>query len=165
LLRSGGRARDGTSLLSDRLIEPLRHAADEQPPPVEPAEYLGRAGRALAPGDLDRAEYYAAETLRTAPGTDLRLRAEATSLLGNLAHERDKPAEANERYRAAARLFEAVRDTPAVAFQLAAVAQTLLDQERVADAVAELHAAVDRLPHDPVVQTALGWALWELGPV
>jgi tetratricopeptide (TPR) repeat protein len=158
--RSGSRWYE---LLSDRLIEPLRHAADEQPPPVEPAEYLGRAGRALALGDLDRAEHYAEEMLRTAPGTDLRLRAEATSLLGNLAHERGKPAAAKEHYRAAARLFEAVRDTPAVAFQLAAVARTLLDQERVADAVDELHAAVDRLPHDPVVRTALGWALWELG--
>jgi tetratricopeptide (TPR) repeat protein len=158
--------RSGTrwyELLSDRLIEPLRHAADEQSPPVQPAEYLGRAGRALALGDLDRAEHYAEETLRTAPATDLRLRAEATSLLGNLAHERGKPAEAKEHYRAAARLFEAVRDTPAVAFQLAAVARTLLDQERVADAVEELHAAVARLPHDSVVQTALGWALWELG--
>jgi tetratricopeptide (TPR) repeat protein len=158
--RSGSRWYE---LLSDRLIEPLRHAADEQPPPVEPAEYLGRAGRALALGDLDRAEHYAEETLRTAPGTDLRLRAEATSLLGNLAHERGKPAEAKEHYRAAARLFEAVRDTPAVAFQLVAVARTLFDQGRVADAVDELRAAVDRLPHDPVVQTALGWALWELG--
>jgi tetratricopeptide (TPR) repeat protein len=158
--RSGSR---WYGLLSDRLIEPLRHAVDEQPRPVEPAEYLSRAERALALGDLERAEHYAEETLRTAPGTDLRLRAEATSLLGNLAHERGKPAEAKERYRAAARLFEAVRDTPAVAFQLAAVARTLLDQERVADAVDELHAAVARLPNDPVVQTALGWALWELG--
>jgi tetratricopeptide (TPR) repeat protein len=114
-------------------------------------------------GENDLAERYAKEALHTLPDTDLRLRAEAESLLGNLAHERGKPAEAEAYYRAAARLYEAVRDTEAVANQLAAVGQMLLAQGQPADAVEELRAATNRIPHDLVVQTELGWALWQLG--
>jgi tetratricopeptide (TPR) repeat protein len=158
--RSGSRWYE---LLSERLIEPLRHAADERPPPVEPAGYLLAAERSLTLGDLDLAERYAEETVRTSRDGDFRLRAEAESLLGNIAHERGKPAEAEARYRVAASLFEAVQDTGAVARQLAAVGQTLLAQGRVTDAVDELRAAVDRLPNDLVVQAELAWALWQLG--
>jgi len=159
-LRSGARWYE---LLSDRLIEPLRKATDQRPPPAEPAEYLRAAERALTLGELDVAERYAEETLRTSPDTDLRLHAEAYSLLGNLAHEREKPREAEDRYRVAARLFETVRDTGEVARQLAAVGQTLVAQGRFADAVSELRAAVDRMPNDLVMQTELGLALWQLG--
>jgi tetratricopeptide (TPR) repeat protein len=158
--RSGSRWYE---LLSGRLIEPLRHAGNELPPIVEPAEYLRSAEQALTLGELDLAERYAKETLRAAPGSGLRLRAEATSLLGNLAHEREKPADAEAHYRTAASLFEAVQDTGAVASQLAAVGQALLAQGQPADAVQELRAAADRAPNDLMVQTELGWALWELG--
>src|SRR6266851_1696251 len=158
--RSGSRWYE---LLSERLIEPLRHAGNELPPIVEPAEYLRSAEQALTQGELDLAERYAKETLRATPGSGLRLRAEATSLLGNLAHEREKPADAEAHYRTAASLFEAVQDTGAVASQLAAVGQALLAQGQPADAVQELRAAADRVPNDLMVQTELGWALWELG--
>lgn len=150
-------------LLSDRLIEPLRSAADEEGPLADGAEYLESAGRALTTGETDRAERCAQHALRSLPDTDLRHRAEAESLLGNIAHERDKPAEAEPRYRAAACLFEAVQDNGAVASQLAAIGQTLLAQGQPADAVEELRAAADRIPHDLTVQTEFGWALWELG--
>jgi tetratricopeptide (TPR) repeat protein len=150
-------------LLSDRLVEPLRSAADEEAPLAEGAEYLESAGRALTVGETDLAERCARQVLRSLPDADLRRRGEAESLLGNIANERDKPAEAEPHYRAAASLFEAVRDTGAVASQLAAVGQTMMAQERPADAVRELVAAADRTPHDLVVQTQLGWALWELG--
>ena len=56
-----------------------------------------------------------------------------------------------------------MRDTEAVASHLAAVGQTLLAQGQPAEAVQTLQAAVDRIPHDLLVQTELGWALWELG--
>ena len=150
-------------LLSDRLIEPLRNATDEGPTPVEAAEYLLSAERALTLGEIDLAERYAKQALHALPDTDLRLRGEARSLLGNLANERGKPGEAEAYYRAAAELFEAVRDTEAVASELAAVGQTLLAQGQPADAVQELQAAADRVPHDLLIQTELGWALWELG--
>jgi tetratricopeptide (TPR) repeat protein len=158
--RSGSR---WYGLLSERLIEPLRRAAEERPPPSSPADYLRAAERALTLDELDLAERYAGETLRTARGLDLRLQAEAESLLGNIANERGRPAEAEGHYRSAASLFDAARDTAAVAHQLAAVGQTLLAQGRPADAVEELNAAVSRLPHDLVVQAELGWALWQLG--
>jgi tetratricopeptide (TPR) repeat protein len=112
-------------------------------------------------GELDLAQQYAEQTLHAEP--DLRLRAQAHSLLGNLAYEREKPTEAETHYRDAAGLFEAVRDTGAAARQLAAVGQMLLAQGRTAEAVDELHAAVDRMPNDLLMQTELAWALWQLG--
>lgn len=150
-------------LLSDRLIEPVRRATDEHPP-VDPAAYLRAAARASLLGDLEAAERLAAKTLQTAPDTDLRLHAEANSLLGNLACELGKPAAAESRYQAAARLYETLRDdTKAVARQLAAAGEMMLAQGRPAEAVAGLRAAVSRLPNDLTVQTELGWALWQLG--
>jgi tetratricopeptide (TPR) repeat protein len=150
-------------LLSDRLVEPLRSATDEEAPLADGAEYLASAARALTMGETDLAKRYVRQALRSLPDTDLRRRGEAESLLGNIANERDKPAKAEPHYRAAASLFEAVRDTGAVAGQLAAVGQTLMAQERPANAVRELQAAADRAPRDLVVQTELAWALWELG--
>jgi tetratricopeptide (TPR) repeat protein len=111
--------------------------------------------------------------LRSAPAEDLRLRASTESLLGNFAYEQGKPAGAEHHYRAAARLFEAARDNESVARALAAVGRTLLAQEPLADAereqerlagvVKEMQSAADRLPYDSMVQTELGWALWQLG--
>jgi tetratricopeptide (TPR) repeat protein len=158
--RSGSRWYE---LLSDRLIEPLRHATEENPPPVASPVYLHDAGRAVTLGDFDLAERYAQDAVRVCPDQDLRVRARAQSLLGNIAHERGKPADAEIRYRQAAGLFEAARDGAAVAHQLAAVGRTLLDQERPADAVEELRSAVDRLPNDLLIQTQFAGALWQLG--
>jgi len=158
--RSGSR---WFELLSDRLIEPLKNAPDERPLPVGPDEYLRTAQRALTLGELDLAENHAEQALRVSPAAAFRLRAEATSLLGNLAVERERPKEAEAYYRAAAGLFEAARDTEAVARQLAAAGQMLLAQERPADAVSQLRAAVNRIPNDLVTQTKLGLALWQLG--
>jgi tetratricopeptide (TPR) repeat protein len=158
--RSGSR---WYQLLSERLIEPLRRAAVDRPPPVDPAGYLRAAERALTLGDLDLAERYATEVLDAAGPGDFRVRAETDSLLGNLAYERGKPTDAEGYYREASRLFEAARDTGAAARQLAAVGQTLLAQNRVGDAVDELEAAARRLPNDLVVQGQLAWAHWQLG--
>jgi tetratricopeptide (TPR) repeat protein len=157
--RSGSR---WYSLLSERLIVPLRQSTDEKPLSMAPAEYLQAAERALTLGELDLAERYAKETLRFSC-EDLRLQARARSLLGNLACERVQNAEAVAQYREAASLFDAVRDIASVAHQLVAVGATLLAQRRPAEALDELRAAVGRLPNDHVVQTELGWTLWELG--
>jgi len=150
-------------LLSDRLIEPLRHAADTRPPVLDADDYLRAAGRALALGEFVLAQRYCEDALHTLPEADLRRRAQAHSLLGNLAFELDRPAEAEKSYRVAAGLCEAVRDTAGVATQLAAVGQTLLAQGRLAEAVEELRAASDRVPNDLTVQTELGLALWTMG--
>jgi tetratricopeptide (TPR) repeat protein len=105
--------------------------------------------------------------LRRSADTDLRLRAEIESLLGNIAAERgeavEAKAEAESHHRAAARLFETLRDTPAVASQLAAIGQLLILQRRPEEALEEFRAAIDRMPGDPVIQTDLALALWRLG--
>ena len=158
--RSGSRWYE---LPTERLIQPLRHAVNVSPPPADGGDVLQRAARALSLGDLDLAERYARETLHIAVADDLPLQAEAQSLLGNLAHERGKPQDAEFSYRQAAGLFEAARDTAAAARQLAAIGHTLLDQGRLTDAVEELRAAVSRLPHEALLQTGLGWAVLQLG--
>lgn len=159
-LRSGARWYE---LLADRLIQPLREAVDELPPAVDPVARLSTAERALALGELNVAQRYAEVALRASADTDLRLHAVIESLLGDIAAERGEPLEAESRYRAAARLFEALGDTPAVAGQLAAVGQMLIAQDRAQDAIDQLEAAIERLPGDPVIQTDLALALWGLG--
>lgn len=164
--RSGSRWYE---LQHDCLVEPVRLADGTWSaevgvvPAITPADYLRAAELAIADGDLALARRHAAEALRSADNTDLRLCAEAESLLGNVAHAFRQPKEAEARYRAAAALFEALQDTPAVARLLAAIGQSLLAQGRNAEAVEELRAAVDRMPNDLTVQTGLGWALWHLG--
>jgi Flp pilus assembly protein TadD len=150
-------------LQSDCLIEPLREAAEQHPPFAQPQEYLPAAGRALAMGDPDLAERFVRQALRVSRDADLQMRAEAESLLGNVAREREKPGEAAVHHRRAAALFQAAGNTESVARQLAAVGQMLLAQGEVAEAVKQLSAAVDRLPNDPLIQTELGLALWQLG--
>jgi tetratricopeptide (TPR) repeat protein len=158
--RSGSRWYE---LLTARLIDPLLIAADELPPATSAPDYLSDAERAFTRGEVDAADRYAQAVLRTSSDADLRLRAQVQSLLGNIATERDQPKEAESHYRSAARLFDAAHDTPAVASQLAAVGQTLVEQELLDDAVSEFRAAIDREPRDPVRQTGLARALWRLG--
>jgi tetratricopeptide (TPR) repeat protein len=158
--RSGSR---WFELLNDRLIEPLRRAPDDEVPAMAAGDYLVAAKRALNLGDIDLAERYADITERVAPGTALRLHAEAESLLGNLAYECDEFRVAERHYRRAAELFEAAGDSTSVAHHLAALGQVLLAQERFPEAADQMRAAVERLPNDPVMQTDLGRALWQVG--
>lgn len=158
--RSGSRWYE---VLHDRLIEPLRQAVIARPPARTGPELLGAAEHVLTLGELDLAERYAREILYMPRGSERRLKAQASSLLGNLACLRGKPEEAEALYRAAAEQYLAAGDGRAVAYQLAATGRTLLDQGRPADAVRELHAAVVRRPSDPVLQTELAEALWQDG--
>lgn len=150
-------------LLSGRLVEPLRDAVMERIRSLDPAEYLRDAEHALVTGELELAARHAERTLEITPEGDFRLRAEAYSLLGNLAREQGKPAAAAERHAEAAAMFEAIRDTDAVAHQLVAVGDMLAVQGNFSEAVRELRAAADRMPNDPGVQTEFALALWKLG--
>jgi tetratricopeptide (TPR) repeat protein len=153
-------------LQHDRLVEPVRRLDDTAlgpMPQAEPTEHLRTAAEALAAGELALAQQQAERALRDSAATDLRLRAEAESFLGNIAHERGEGKEAVARYRAAAPLFEVLQDTPAVARLLAAIGQSLLAQGKRDQAVDELRAAVNRVPNDLTVQTELGWTLWHQG--
>jgi tetratricopeptide (TPR) repeat protein len=150
-------------LLSDRLIEPLRKVSEVRRPPVTPRDYLDMAGHVLSLGELDLAERYAQEVLRTPLQSNVGVHAEAYSLLGNLEYERDKPAEAERQYREAMRLFGVTGDNRAVVEQLAAIGQTLLATDHVKEAIGELYVAVQRMPSDLVIKTELAQALWQDG--
>jgi tetratricopeptide (TPR) repeat protein len=170
-------------LLSDRLLDPVRKASSGDPPLPSPVEDLRTAERAFARGELDAAWERTEHALRgtgcagagfgdagcdgdwpAGTATDgMRLRAQARSLLGNLAWERDDPKAAESHYQEAAGLFEATQDRAAAARLLAATGQMLLAQGKAASAVQQLRAAISRLPNDPTLQTGLALALWELG--
>jgi tetratricopeptide (TPR) repeat protein len=161
--------RDGARiyrLLADRLIPPVRLIGALPPrPPLRlgAAAELRVAEDALTDGELWLAERHADLALRRAADEDLRLRASAQALLGNVAHRRGNPADAETHYRAAATLYEVLQDTASVARLLAAAGQSLLRQGRLSEAVDELRAAVERSPKDLAIQTELGQALWRLG--
>jgi tetratricopeptide (TPR) repeat protein len=138
-------------------------AANVRLPAVKQTDYLRSAERALTLGELDLAEQYAKVILHPASRSALRQHAEAYSLLGNLAYEREKPAEAEAHYREAAQLYGVVTDKQAVAHQLAAVGRTLVVQGRFLEAAEELHSAAVRIPNDLVIQIDLALALWRCG--
>jgi tetratricopeptide (TPR) repeat protein len=148
-------------LLAPRLIEPLRRAHVDGPVAPTGAEYLAAAERDLAQGELDFAADHADRVLRSA--TSLRERAQAESLLGNVAHRQGKPREALPHYREAAGLLQAAGDTSAAAYQLAAAGQSLLAWDHATNALPELRAAVERVPNDLRLQTQLATAFWQLG--
>jgi tetratricopeptide (TPR) repeat protein len=155
-------------LQHDCLIGPVRHMSEAAgretgAHQASAEEYLRAAEASMADGDLALAERQAAAAVRETDETNLRLRAEAESVLGNVEHIRKNPAQAEARYRSAAALFEALQDTSAVARLLAAIGQSLLAQGRAAEAVEKLYAAIRRLPNDLTVQTELGRALWQQG--
>jgi tetratricopeptide (TPR) repeat protein len=159
-LRAGARWYE---LLSERLIEPLRQARDVVVARPEPAAYLTAAAQAFALHDLAAAERYADAALQTSNDTNVRLRAELESLRGNIECTRENPAQAARHYRKAAELFEILRDTTAVAIELAAAGRMLLAQDMTEEAVDELLQAVERMPNDPVLQSDLAEALWYKG--
>jgi len=147
-------------LISDRLIEPLRQVGDMRAAGIEADGHLRAAEHALTIGDLYLAGQHATEIVNT-PGTSLRFRADAYSLLGNVAYEGDKPQDAEAHYREAAQSYGAVGDSRTVAYELTAIGRLLVTQGRAAEAADELHAALARVPGDLGVQTELARALWE----
>jgi hypothetical protein len=148
-------------LLADRLVEPLRLTAEDRPGPLSADDYLRAAERDLAQGETGLAQRHAERVVQARPS--MRMEADAESLLGNVAYEEEKAAEAAPHYREAASLLEAAGDTSGAARQLAAVGQALLAQGLASEATSQLQASVDRAPSDPVFQTQLAQALWHSG--
>lgn len=159
--RSGSRWYE---LQHDRLIDLIRQAnrpqSAETVSDAGPVDYLRTAESALANGEFQLAQKHAEEALRMCSDRDVRTRAEAESLLGEIAFQRDRLAEAEGHYRNAAEQFETLQDKAAVARLLATIGQLLLARSCYADAVDALQAAVARLPGDPDVQLQLARALW-----
>lgn len=149
-------------LINERLIEPLRHLPERTPLPPDPREYLRTAERARNIGQHALAAKLAGRVLDITPGSEFRLHAQANSLLGDLAYRRGHFEQADERYREAARLFGATGDMGAVAHLLVAQARTLIDRNRLEEAVRLLLGAVTRTPADFNLRLELDWAIDEL---
>jgi tetratricopeptide (TPR) repeat protein len=156
-------------LLSHRLIDPLRAASASAAAPVTAADFLRAAELALARGQLDLTWAHAERACDALPEQGLRdasgfrERAEAESLLGNVAYRRGEPAEALPHYRKASELMQAAGDSHAAAYQFAAAGQILLAGEEPGDAIPELSAAADRERSDLGLQIQLARALWQTG--
>ncbi|GAA2596274.1 hypothetical protein SMC26_00945 [Actinomadura fulvescens] len=149
--RSGSRWYE---LQHDRLIEPIRQA--------DPGEHLQDARLALHEADVSLAQRQA-ELALAAAGDDLRIRAQAERLLGDIAVRRQDIGAAQARYRTAASLFEVLGDTASVGNALAGAGELSMRSGRHETAVAELQAAVTRIPTTLHVRTLLARALWHAG--
>ncbi|HZE33092.1 MAG TPA: AAA family ATPase [Actinoallomurus sp.] len=156
---------DGYRLQHERLAGPLRglRASDLGPPPATTGpEQLMLATQALADDDFAQARRHAEGALRLS-GDDLRARAEAESALGDIAFLRGDHQAAEAHYETAAEFSETFADPQVVSRLLAAIGRTMLAQEREAEAVNRLRAAVRRQPGDLTFQIELGRALSRSG--
>jgi tetratricopeptide (TPR) repeat protein len=154
------------SLASDRLIPAIRHvksALSHGPGRATDAlGWLGSATSALAAGKFDEAQRQA-ERARDASRDDLRLRADAYSVLGNVAYQRGRMEVAESNYMEAAQLREQLQDQPSVGQLLGAIGRIHAIRGRHAAAVQDLQSAVTRLPGDLSLHTELAKALWNAG--
>jgi tetratricopeptide (TPR) repeat protein len=156
-------------LASSRLIDPLRIASVTAAVPVTVTDFLRAAESALARGALDLARTHAERARGILPERELRdaagfrERAEAESLLGNVAYRRGEPAEALPHYRKASELMQAAGDSHAAAYELAAAGQILLAGDEPGEAIPELSAAAERERSDLGLQVRLALALWQTG--
>jgi hypothetical protein len=161
------RIRDGDpyyELLHPRLIEPVERLGDGAVPIRRPgpSARLRQAHQALAIGDSELARRHTEAATRACGEGDLRVLADATTFLGDIAHERGDAAKTVVHYREAAAIFEAVPDNAAVGWLLTGIGRVLLPSDP-GEAVRQLQAAASRLPHELSVQTALGQALLRSG--
>jgi tetratricopeptide (TPR) repeat protein len=148
-------------LISERLIEPLQHSTLESPPAGDPDEYLRAAERARITGESDLAIRLAERVLLIAPDTNLRVHAEAHSLLGDLAYEHGQLDQAEYRYTEAAKLFVANSNGAAVSRLYAAIAKTYSGRNKLEKALENLAVAV-RHAHETTVQVELQLLLEEV---
>lgn len=155
-------------LQNDRLVGPVRKASRQQPATREitdknPTDCLHTAENDLAGGEFALAEKHAREALHLCADRDMRTRAKAESLLGNIAFQRDHLDAAEKHYRQAAEYYELLQDQASVGRLLAAIGQLSLARGSYPDAVDQLQAAVARLHGDLTTQVELARALWSAG--
>jgi tetratricopeptide (TPR) repeat protein len=155
------------TLANDRLIAAIRHLNRPTPidsaPSIDAASHIRIAATLLTKGELVLAEKHAWHALKAAGGEDLRLQADARSLLGNIAFERGIIDVAEEHYRRAAELSEQLGDQSAVGRLLGAIGRLHATQGRYTAALDDLQSAVTRVPDDLTLQTELAKALWHAG--
>jgi tetratricopeptide (TPR) repeat protein len=145
-----------------RLIGPLERANIIQIAHPSPEIFMLAAKHAWGEGDLARAERHARRVIATEQETNIRMPAEAESIIGNIAYADDVQQAAADHYRKAAALFELVQDTGAVSLLLAAIGRTEMIQDHRDEAIDAMESAVARTPEDPGVQAALAHGLREM---
>lgn len=154
-------------LASDRLAEAVRYlsapASLTRKPRMNPATQISIIESAWTEGNLALAERNAAEILENADPEDLRLQAEARTVLGNIAYQLRQSDLAERHYRLAAELHEQLGDQGAVGRLIGAIGSMHAREGRYLAALDELQAAVTRLPRDLTLQTELAIALWRAG--
>lgn len=164
LTREAGKYR----LASGRLARPLRQARPG-PARVSAVAHLRAGELALARGDLPvaRAQAGRARDLRLEDqlrdAEEFRERADAESLLGNVAYRSGDPGQAIPHHRTASKLMQTAGDSHAAAYQLAAVGQLLLAGDEPGAAIASLNAAAHRERSDLTLWIQLAAALWQTG--
>jgi tetratricopeptide (TPR) repeat protein len=154
-------------LVNDRLA-PVVCSLGQPPgtnatPDVDAATHLKAALVMHSAGQADLAENHVWQALRAAAASDLKVRSDAYSLLGNLAFEKAEFTEAEAYYRQAAELSDQLRDHSAVAKLLGAIGRLHARQGRFQAAIEDLQSAVTRLPGDLILQTELAKAFWSAG--
>jgi len=150
-------------LQHDRLAVPVRNAVVTAVVPFDPARSLQAAQRALRETDFLRAERHASKAAASGQEIELRVRAEATSVLGNIKYAQGSMEAAAADYRQAAALFDVLHDTEMVGLELAAIGRVDTARGRYLEAIDAMQSAVDRIPVDLGTQTALAQSLWEMG--
>jgi predicted Zn-dependent protease len=149
-------------LQHNRLIGPIERAGIARITQPSPEISMLAAKRAWNEGDLTRAERHARRVIAAEQEDNIRLRAEAESIIGNVASADDAQQAAADHYRKAAALFELAQDTGAVSLLLAALGWTEMIQDHRDEAIDAMQSAVARTPEDPGIQTALAHGLREM---
>ncbi|WP_188194424.1 tetratricopeptide repeat protein [Nonomuraea sp. SYSU D8015] len=164
ILSADQRMGEGSYALAyDRLLQSSQHdigRVDATRRRLRPEDLLREAEGALGEGDLLQATKLAEEALVRSEGNDLHVRAQAESLLGNVAYEHGEVEKALAHYSAAAKSYETGGAPAAVGLMLMAMGRLRLAQGSPAEAVRDLRAAMMRVPTDLTIQTELAWALW-----
>jgi tetratricopeptide (TPR) repeat protein len=155
------------TLANDRLVSAIRQQSrtpqNEIRPAMDASGHLRVAVNVMAAGELPLAEKHAWHALKTAGGADLRLQADARSLLGNLAFKRGQLDVAAEQYRLSAALCEQLGDQWAVGRLIGAIGRINARRGRYIAALEDLQSAVMRVPDDLTLRTELANVLWSTG--
>lgn len=157
------------ALPSEHLTVPLQLSLRDLPLDSAPlffrshAEWLADAVSAINDGELEIAERLVKYILSVSKGNDFRLRAEAQTLLGNVAFHRDDAERAVRHYFASAELFEALQDHVGVGRLLAAIGRLHLLRGDTTAAINVLYSAASRLPADGAVMLDLALAFASSG--
>jgi tetratricopeptide (TPR) repeat protein len=163
--RSGGTR--WYTLANDRLVaavhQPGGFPPPDFPPEIDAATHLKIAADLVARREFALAEKHAWYALEGSDDQDLRLQANARSLLGNTSFEQGHLDEAEAHYRQAAELSEQLQDQVSVGRLLGAIGQLHARQGQYAAALEDLQSAVARVPGDLALQTDLANVLWRIG--